>query len=265
MVETVIFTDRQKAIIGAISAQFEKNLAMGLLRYDPIEAHSYLVKTGDFSKYKLGIPEQFEVLAELSALDLPIQIDISENEYNPTMNCLTDALHRTFCITDDSSDLEREAFEIKRTFGTVFIVATIDGMEEVKALCRNDYIAELVFADSVNYHVKCCLEGQCENYHFPPLHAGKRPQLIIKCAMDNKGKELSRRYLNERVLKRSGATLIGRGESILSSVLAHDKASLAVFSYFFDITPGSITYNGSTRTDLSVADIGVFKKYCIKH
>ena len=266
MKETVHFTRRQKAIISVIARQFEKNRAKALLLYDPIDACSQLSETGELIELGLDIPGQFEVLRELSGMDLSIRIDILKNDLDPESKCVTDALHNGICIDDDSNELEQEMFDIRLAFGSAYIFGTVEGIKKIKAMCEEGYRAELKFIDESNYYVECYREGFRKTYTFASLHAGKRPQLIVKYAMDHKDDEdpvISKKILNEVVLKKSGAPLIGRKESIASSIF--DEASMAVLSFFFDFKTKSVCFKGYIREDLTGADIAIFEKYCESH
>ena len=264
MRETVKFSDEQKAIIRAICKQFDDNLAPGLVTYDPIKAHHFMVTNGDFAKYKLNIPKQFKILEELSAMDnIGIEVKILENEVDTEENCVTDALYGRMCLTEESSEEDEQAFDIRVSFGSVYIQTNIDDIDWLRALCE-EYTAKLLFSKNGNYSVEVYSEGSLVNtYHYPRLHDGKRPRIIVEYAMKptNAGKTLTKDELNS-VLRRKDAASIGARESILSTVFAHEKASLAVLSYFFDIQPSSIRYlgpiaNGLTRLDVDILENNV--------
>lgn len=263
MRETVKFSDEQKAIIRAICKQFDDNLAPGLVTYDPIKAHHFMVTNGDFAKYKLNIPKQFKILEELSAMDnIGIEVKILENEVDTEKNCVTDALYGRMCLTEESSEEDEQAFDIRVSFGSVYIQTNIDDIDWLRAQCE-EYSARLLFNANGDYSVEIYSEGSLKNtYHYPRLHDGKRPRIIVEYAMKptNAGKPpLTKEELNA-ILKRKNATSISARESILSSVFAHEKASLAVLSYFFDIQPSSIKYLGPTANGLTRIDVDILEK-----
>lgn len=263
MKKTVEIKGEHRAIIGIICKQYDNNLASNLFEYDLIEAHQDLVKSGDFAKYKLTIPKQFKVLTELAAMNLGVQIDIFENEIDAENNCVTDPLHNSICLTDTSDKLEQERFDIRVSFGSVYIMADVDDIDRLRELCKK-YTAELFFTDKTDYYVKCHEGGvPYKTFHFPALHEGKRPSIIVDFLRKHEGEEISKATLNAQ-LKIKRAATIGKTESVGSSVFAHDKASMAVLSYFFDFQPGSGTYNGPIKEELTRSDIDVFEKYSVK-
>lgn len=269
MKETVHFTDRQKAVIRAIIKQYEENLAMGLVKYDPIKATQYFAETGELTKYGLDIRTQFEVLHELSAMDLGIEIIITKDDFDPEKRCVTDALGYSMYLRDDSDELEQTMFDIRYHFGSVRIITeSITNINRLKNMCEEGYNATLTFIDDCNYRVECSRGKDFhEIYSFPALHAGKRPQLILKYAidhMDDENPTISKDTLNKKVLKNSTslAPIIGPKESISSSIF--DDTSMAVLSYFFDFGTSSIRFRGYTRKDLTGADIAVFEEYGVK-
>lgn len=270
MKEAVHFKKRQKAIIAIIIKQFRENRASGLYEFDPVKAYQDLDQAGDLIENELDIPGQMKTLQELSSMDLGIYIDFAKNEYNPKGNYWCDGLHN--CISadvnpDDSNDsLREERLQARMAFGTVYIRADIHGIKRIQAMCDEGYRAVLKFIDDCNYCVECSRgEGFHKIYSFPTLHAGKRPQLILKCAIDHKDDEdptVSKKTLNEEVLKDSIslAPIIGPKESISSSIF--DEDSMAVLSYFFDFKPNFVRFETYIREDLTGADISIFEENC---
>lgn len=271
MKETVHFSKRQKAVIAMIIKQFRENCARGLYEYDPVEAYQDLDEAGDLIKNELDTLGQMKTLKELSIMDLGIHIDFAKNEYNPKGNYWYDGLHN--CISadvdpDDPNDSQREErLQARMAFGTVYIRADIHGIKRIQAMCDEGYRAALKFIDDCNYCVECSRgEDFHEIYNFPTLHAGKRPQLILRCVIDHKDDEeptVSKKTINNEALKHSIslAPEIGPKESISSSVF--DDVSMAVLSYFFDFQPNSARFEGYVRDDLTGADIAVFEENCI--
>lgn len=270
MKETVHFTKSQKAIIAMIVKQFKENLPKGLFEYDPIEAYQDLDELGDLIENELDVIGQMKVLQDLSNMDLGIHIDFAKNEYDPDRNCWCDGLRN--CISADADpgdpdDSQREELLLVRmNFGTAYIRADIASIKKIQAICDEGYQATLKFIDDCNYCVECSRGKDFHKiYTFPTLHAGKRPQLIIKCALDHKDDDdptVSKRTLNDKVLKNSTsmAPMIGPKESISSSIF--DDGTMAVLSYFFDFQPNSIRFERYVREDLTWADLNVFEQNC---
>ena len=269
MKEKVHFSKGQKAVIAIIIKQFKENHTSGLYEYDFEEAYQDLDETGDLIDNELDTLGQIKVLQELSNMDLGIHIDFAKNEYDPDRNCWCDGLHN--CISadanpDDPDDFQREELLLVRmNFGTVYIRADTGSIKRIQAACDDGYHAILRFIDDCNYCVECSRgEDFHRIYNFPTLHAGKRPQLILKCAIGHKDDEnptVSKKTLNDEVLKHSTsmAPTIGLRESISSSIF--DDVSMTVLSYFFDFKPGSVRFGGYTRDDLTRADIDIFEQY----
>lgn len=265
MRETVNFSKRQKAIIAVIIKQFRENRTRGLYEYDPAEACQDLDEMGDLIENEFDIPGQMKTLKELSSMDLGIHIDFVKNEYNPEIHCWCDGLRNCISADVDPDDVQQdERLWARMNFGSVYIRADIGSIKRIQAMCDDGYQGILKFIDDCNYCVECSRGDDFrETYYFATLHATKRPQLILKCAISHKDDEnptVSKKTLNEEVLKDSGAPLIGPKESILSSIF--DNASMAVLSYFFDFQPGSVRFGGYTRDDLTGADIDIFEQNC---
>lgn len=256
---TATLSKEQKAGALALIKQFEKNYAHSFFEYLPVEGHRTFLENG----ITITIPEQLKIIEELGSMKLGIQIDFLKNDLDPETGCLTDALHDVCYLSDEPSEEEQEAYQAKLSYGTVRVFAENGAIERLRALCK-EYWCELEFLDETSYYIKC-FEGSklYKIYHFHSLQKGKRPQIIINYALNEKENLLTKAKLNAR-LKVLGAAIIKENESVSTTVFAHDKASLAVLSYFFVFQPGSIMYMGPIRESLSQKDIDVFEQYCKK-
>ena len=256
---TATLSKEQKAGALALIKQFEKNYAHSFFEYLPVEGHHTFLENG----VAMTIPEQLKILEELGRMELGIQIDFLKNDLDPKTGYLTDPLHNICHLSNNPSDEEQEAYQAKLNYGTVMVISNKSAIDNLRALCK-DFWCELVFLDEARYYIKCFEGSKLHKiYHFPALQKGKRPQIITNYALNEEGVLLDRKTLNVR-LKALGAATIGDKESVSTTVFAHDKASLAVLSFFFDIQPGSIMYRGPIRESLSQKDIDVFEQYCKK-
>ena len=256
---TVKLSKEQKAGALALVKQYEKNYAHSYFEYLPVEGHATFVENG----IAATIPRQLEVIKGLGDMDLGVEVTFLKNDVDTGTGCLTDALHNVTCLSSEPTEEEQEAYQAKLSYGTVRVCVEEGAIERLKRLCK-EYYCELEFIDETSYCIKC-FEGRdlYKVYYFPSLHEGSRAQIIVNYALNEEKVLLSKTKLNVR-LKTLGAATIGPNESVGASVFAHDPASLAVLSYFFDIEPKFIMYLGPIRESLTQEDIDVFEQYCKK-
>lgn len=266
MKETVVFTSEQKAVLRAIFQQFNDNHVAGLFEYDPLEASKFFSDRNEIIDNELDIPGQFKVIGELSDLlskiGLDIFIKVFKNELDPEKRYVSDALGHGIMLTEESDEEEQERFSIRLSFGSVYVATNVKEIKMLEDMCDDGYQAELIFINSTTYKVRYGREGEAETktLFYKPLYADTRPQLILQYAKENRVKDepIGKKVLNECILKPRGATIIGKKESIASSVFS--KEVMAIMSYFYDFQPSSIYYIGSIKKNLTKVDINVFRE-----
>ena len=259
MIETVRFSDEQKAIIRAINDQFEKNNTSYLFEYKPVEAQNFLIEHKFAKKLEINIREQFNILQELSAMELPVEIRFSKNDISNDGRTVTDGLHSSIELADDSDELLEKAFSIRVTFGSVYIRTTIPDMNKVLNLCE-DYTAEFKLHDGMNYSVKCTNEsGFNKTYNFPKLHSGSRAQIILEHVINHEGEKYKKSTINIWLKNKNDKKKIDEGKYLDLAIFGKSDALKNVLPYFFEIDKDSITFLSKTCT-VTQSDIDLFEK-----
>lgn len=267
MKEMVVFSDEQKAVIKDICNQFEDNLASNYFEYSPVKAYRNFVKSGDFAKYTLEFKKIFAVLEELSAMEgIGIQIDILENTVDPKNNCVTDSVKGSVCLTENSTEEDQMAFDLRMHFGSVYILTTAKNIIQLRAFCT-EYIAKIKFDDYGNFSVDIYDDNVLyRSFDYPHFHDGSRPQLVTKHILEpvRVGKKITKEMLN-RMLKKNNAPQIRAEESIASSIYGRNTAAAAILPLFLEFKPDWMRNNGNVSRPITALDVALFEKHATKH
>lgn len=241
--EVVVTPKMRLAVIDAIERQFREELCPIFFEYNPALGLDGIIKTGDLDTC-MDMHTHCKILEGLAAEHSGIEIDIAWNYFDAEHKYYIDGLHNSLCLSDNPTKLEKEAYEVRGLFGTIYIRTTPKGIKMAREYLVKKYKAIIEFdPDFVNYKIRCFPGDEVYNFHF---HDGRLPQRIIQYAVNHEGECITSKRLQEE---------LGLGASmkrkIGSQIFSRDRQ----LQYFFKLESNAITFNGFEAEGLTRKDI----------